>query len=261
MSKELAVNHSVSELERMADAIVQSKLFGISTKPQAVALMVVAQAEGKHPGSVASEYHIIQGRASLKADSMLARFQQAGGKVEWHDHTDEKVSATFSHPAGSSLKIEWDMARAKSAGLGGKDNWKKYPRQMLRARVISEGVRAVYPAVLQGMYTPEEVGDFGATPNITKEEVTAPEDVIEVVAQRVEEIEVEIVPDEVEPEWIAAMEEHLAPHEKKVNNFLRKKEQIGEGQTWRQVGNKAYRDRMLANTDKFLHNVLGGAAK
>jgi hypothetical protein len=37
------------------------------------------------------------------------------------------------------------MARAQKAQLGGKDMWKKYPRQMLRSRVVSEGVRTVYP--------------------------------------------------------------------------------------------------------------------
>jgi hypothetical protein len=150
----------VGDLQTMAGALAKSGLFGVKTADQALALMLVAQAEGRHPGSVASDYHIIQGRASLKSDAMLARFQQAGGRVEWHDHTNESVSATFSHPQGGSLRIDWDMARAKAAGLGAKDNWKSYPRQMLRARVISEGVRAVFPAVLNGMYTPEEVGEF-----------------------------------------------------------------------------------------------------
>ena len=153
---------ALGDMQVMASAIVKSGLFGMKTPDQALALMIVASAEGRHPGSVASDYHIIQGRASLKADSMLARFQQSGGRVEWHDHTNEKVSATFSHPAGGSLRIDWDMARAKAAGLGGKDNWRSYPRQMLRARVISEGVRATFPAVLNGMYTPEEVQEFDA---------------------------------------------------------------------------------------------------
>ncbi|MBK8184776.1 MAG: hypothetical protein IPK63_18615 [Candidatus Competibacteraceae bacterium] len=49
---------------------------------------------------------------------------------------------------------------AKRANLAGKDLWKQYPRAMLRARVISEGIRTVYPGVLSGMYTPEEVRDF-----------------------------------------------------------------------------------------------------
>ena len=149
-----------ADMERMASAIAGSGLFGMKTKEQALALMCVAQAEGRHPGSVANEYHIIQGRPALKADTMLARFQQAGGKVEWTSYTDEKVAAKFTHPSGGSVEIEWSMARARTAGLGSKEVWKAYPRQMLRARVISEGVRTVYPGVALGIYTPEEVQDF-----------------------------------------------------------------------------------------------------
>ena len=71
----------VTELEAMASHIVKSGLFGLKRQEEAVALMLVAQAEGRHPGTVAAEYHIIQGRPALKADAILARFQQAGGKV------------------------------------------------------------------------------------------------------------------------------------------------------------------------------------
>ena len=53
---------------------------------------------------------------------------------------------------------------AKNAGLSGKDTWKQYPRQMLRSRVISEGVRTMYPGVADGIYTPEEVQDFDTKP-------------------------------------------------------------------------------------------------
>lgn len=151
---------AVGELERMAQAISTSKLFGAMTTEQAMALMLVAQAEGLHPATAARDYHIIQGRPTLKADAMLARYLHSGGKVEWHEHTDQKVAATFSHTAGGSLRIEWDFARAKMAGLGSKDMWLKYPRQMLRARVISEGIRATNPAVAIGIYTPEEAQDF-----------------------------------------------------------------------------------------------------
>ncbi len=157
MSTELV---PIAALERMAQAVAASKLFGITNVEQALALMLVAQAEGLHPATAARDYHIIQGRPSLKADAMLARYLNSGGKVEWHEHTDAKVAATFTHPAGGSLRIEWDMARAKQAGLGGKDMWTKYPRQMLRARVISEGIRATNPAVATGIYTPEEVQDM-----------------------------------------------------------------------------------------------------
>ena len=114
----------------------------------------------------ARDYHIIEGKPSLKADAMLARFQQSGGKVGWVTMTDDAVVGVFSHPQGGEVTIDWTMARAKTAQLGGKGNWLKYPRQMLRARVISEGIRATYPACCVGVYTPEEVADFDDRPAV-----------------------------------------------------------------------------------------------
>jgi len=150
----------LSDVEKMAMAVAGSNLFGIKTKEQAIALMLVAQSEGLHPARAALEYHVINGKPSLKADAMLSRFQAAGGKVEWHDYTPEKVSATFSHPQGGSIRIEWTRKMADDAKLTNKDTWRQYPRQMLRARVISEGIRTVFPGVSVGIYTPEEVQDF-----------------------------------------------------------------------------------------------------
>lgn len=150
------------EMERMATAIAKSNLFGVKTVDQAVALMVIAQAEGRHPGSVANDYHIIQGRPSLKADTMLSRYLAAGGTVKWTSYTNEKVAAIFTHPQSGAIEVIWTMDMARSAGLAGKDNWKSFPRSMLRARVISEGVRTSYPGVSNGIYTPEEIGDLPA---------------------------------------------------------------------------------------------------
>lgn len=149
-------------LERAADYVVKSGLFGVRSREQAVALMLLAQAEGIHPMRAIQEYHIIQGRPAMRADAMLARFIAAGGKVVWHELSDEAAEATFKHPAGGEVRIRWDKERARKAGLLDKQgsNWQKYPRAMLRARVISEGIRTVYPNVIVGVYTPEEVQDF-----------------------------------------------------------------------------------------------------
>ena len=265
LTQQVNTQVALGDMQVMANAIVKSGLFGMKTPDQALALMIVATAEGRHPGSVASDYHIIQGRASLKSDSMLARFQQSGGRVEWHDHTNEKVSATFSHPAGGSLRIDWDMARAKAAGLGGKDNWRSYPRQMLRARVISEGVRATFPAVLNGMYTPEEVGEFDAprtAPRSVKAEpVVVVEQVIEapvvvepVAVPATPVIEADVV--SIDTSWADELEKRIFEHEPKVNAFLLAKGQIAEGQTFRDIADEGYRNRVLSNTPRFLDAVL-----
>jgi hypothetical protein len=144
----------------MAEAIAKSKLFGIQTGEQALALGLLCQAEGRHPAEAARDYHIINGKPSLKSEAMLARFQQAGGKVEWHDYTHEAVSGTFTHPQGGSLKVSWTIKDAERAGLTSNPTWRKFPRQMLKARCISEAVRGIFPGVLSGLYAPEEVQEF-----------------------------------------------------------------------------------------------------
>lgn len=146
-----------SQMEKMAVTVAKSGLFGMKTSEQALALMALAQAEGIHPMTAVRDYHIIQGRPSIKAETMLARFLAAGGKVEWHSYTDALADATFTHPTGGTVRVDWTMERAKTAGLTSKDVWKSYGRAMLRSRVISEGIRTVCPGVVQGVYSPEEL--------------------------------------------------------------------------------------------------------
>lgn len=180
MSDQLAVRHSVSDIERMAAAMAKSGLFGVKTADQALALMLIAQAEGIHPAAAVRKYHVIQGRAALKSDSMLSGFIARGGKVKWVERTDAAVEATFiSVGCPDGVTIRWTLDDAKRAGLLNKDNWWQYPRQMLTARVISEGVRAADPGVVEGVYTPEEISDYAtpvtAIPKFTKAEVVAPQ--------------------------------------------------------------------------------------
>lgn len=268
----------VGDMKQMALAIAKSGLFGMKTEEQALALMIVAQAEGRHPGSAAADYHIIQGRPSLKADTMLARFQRAGGKVEWHDYTDKLVCATFSHPNGGSLRVDWDTARARQANLNS-PTWRNYPRQMLRARVISEGIRAVYPAVLSGMYTPEEAESFTERPasgRVVDEPessdrdapvssapaaacaagtckdagVTAGETALPTSADPIPDIERE---EPADPE----LERVLAAHEAVVNGYLFGIGKIKHGQTFRSLSVTAldYRARILGNPVGFIQKA------
>jgi len=154
----------VDQVERMALAVAKSGLFGVKTPDQAMALMLIAQAEGLHPAIAATHYHVINGRPTLKADAMMARFQTAGGSVRWGEYTDKRVVGTFSHPQGGSVEIEWTLDMAMAAGLTKNPTWKSYPRQMLRARCISEGIRTVFPGVVVGTYTPEEAEDMAPQP-------------------------------------------------------------------------------------------------
>lgn len=149
------------QLSQMAQAMAGSGLFGVKTPQQALALMLVAQAQGIPAATACVDFDVIQGKPSMTARAMLARFQQAGGTIKWLEYSDAACEAEFSHErCPTPVKIRWTIADATRAGLAGKDNWKKFPRQMLSSRVMSEGVDRCYPAASGGFYPPEVVQDF-----------------------------------------------------------------------------------------------------
>ena len=151
-----------TQVESMATAVARSRLFkAFDTPERALVLMMIAQAEGYHPMQAMQRYDIIEGKPAKKGDAMMADFQARGGKVEWVKMSDTEVTGVFHAPGLiSPVSISWTLEMAARAGLAGKQTWKGYPRAMLRARVISEGIRTAMPGVVAGLYTPEEVQDF-----------------------------------------------------------------------------------------------------
>jgi hypothetical protein len=161
----------LEQMQTMANAVAKSGLFGAKTPEQALTIMMLAQAEGRHPMSAAKDYDIINGKPSKKAEAMLRDFLAAGGKVEWHKLTDEGAEATFSHPQGGSVKIGWDKARMLQAKISNAEMYSKYPRAMYRSRCVSEGVRTVFPSATGGMYVPDEVKAFEKAKDVSDAEV------------------------------------------------------------------------------------------
>ena len=161
-TQEIISNEQVSSLERIAAIIAKSGMGGFKTSEQATVAMLLALAEGIPLGRVIHEYHVINGRLSLRSECMLARFQKAGGTVEYLVHNDTEVSLTASHPKGGSLTVVWTIERARKAGLTSNPTWTKHPAAMLTARAVAEAVRAVYPACLSGILAEEEAEEVGA---------------------------------------------------------------------------------------------------
>ena len=154
-------NYSIAELETMSKKVAQSNFLGTRNESEIFTLFMIAQAEGKNPVQASMEYSIIQGKPALKSQATLIRFQKAGGKVTYLKRDDTECKIKFEHPQAGELTVSWTIETAQKAGLNtNRDNWKKYPRQMLAARCIAEGVRALYPACLDGLYLVEEVQDF-----------------------------------------------------------------------------------------------------
>jgi hypothetical protein len=156
---------SVGDVEVMAKHAAASRLFGMD-ESQAFTLMMLAQAKGIHPIQALERYHVIQNRPAMKADAMFADFQAAGGTVRWVERTNTAWEGIFTHPvqAPNGESIRFTIEDAKRAGLLDNKMWTKYPSNMLKARVISNGIRLILPGIVAGIYTPEEAVDFDDGP-------------------------------------------------------------------------------------------------
>jgi hypothetical protein len=67
--------------------------------------------------------------------------------------------------------VTW--AQMQLSGYTDKDNWKKYPKEMMRARCLVYGCRALFPEVLSGFYTDMEMNDVS---KVSEHEVDMTED-------------------------------------------------------------------------------------
>lgn len=167
-----SVPNAMEFIEKMGMSIAKSQMFGCQNPEQGMVLAAACLTENKSPVEIARKYHIIQGNLSKKSDAMLAEFRERGGKhnIIQRDSNAAEIELTMD---GNSIRFrfEWDEAQNESYVWGKadkegnkklKDNWAT-PRgrmQMLWARVVSDGVRAVCPEIVAGTYTPEEVQDF-----------------------------------------------------------------------------------------------------
>ncbi len=185
------------DMEKRARALHLSGFYGFKDANQYLALMLKAQAQGRHPDLVVDDYHFFSGKASPKADAVLTWHLASGGDVEWIKNSPEEVEAIFTGPErGNGLKrvtatVKWTIEDARKAGLTSKDNWKNYPEDQLTARVIGRGVKRTNPGCLRGerlleerMDAPEPVEaalESPASPTIPRASEMAAQEPVEAV--------------------------------------------------------------------------------
>lgn len=103
---------------------------------------------------------VARGKMTMSADLMGAVVRRAGHKVRLREDGDS-VTATLIRADDPDYEFTatWDKAKAQAAGLwGSRGPWQQYPRQMLRARAITEVCRQGASDALAGtVYAPEEM--------------------------------------------------------------------------------------------------------
>lgn len=156
------VIQSFDDVEKAARAMSASGFFPDSKQAaQAIVKVLAGREMGFGAFASMTGVAIIQGKPVVGANLTAAAIKQTG-KYNYRvtKHTDQECEITF-YESGQDVGVSrFTMEDAKAAGLTNKDNWKKYPRNMLFARAISNGQKWYAPDVYNGVtvYTPDEMG-------------------------------------------------------------------------------------------------------
>lgn len=167
------VKSSLTEIMSIGKAFAESGMFpDIKTAAQAVVKIQAGAEMGIPPFAAMSGIHIIQGKPTVGAGLMAANVK-GSGKYDYRvvESTDKICSIDFYQGKEKIGNSTFTEADAKKAGT---KNLDKFPKNMLFARAISNGVKWYTPDVFSGpVYVPEEM-EVPITEDVKHEVVLPP---------------------------------------------------------------------------------------
>jgi len=165
LSKDLQASDVLREPMQMAEVFSESGMFpDIKTQAEAVVKILAGKEMGLTPFESMNALYIVNGKLAL-VSNVMARIVKKSNKYDYKiDKLDnEECTISFFTINGEKEllgKSTFTRKDAAAAGIINKDVWKNYPRNMLFARALSNGVRWFCPDSACG-YSVEELNDLG----------------------------------------------------------------------------------------------------
>ena len=101
---------------------------------------------------------IINGRVVMWGKEVLARAKRAGYKVKYTEKSEIKVTVTLSKDREEHTET-YTIDKAKRAWLLSRDNWMKYPEEMLTHKAVARAIDNFCPEVLGGYSMAEDMDE------------------------------------------------------------------------------------------------------
>lgn len=158
MSNLILTGQAWLDLKEQATMAVKSGLLPVSvdTPEKAIIIALKGRELGLLPMQAFSSLDVIEGQPRLKSEAMLALIMKSGGDVKILKSTN-----TECHLVGTrgekKLEVTWTIEDAKTARLMANPSWQKYPKRMLTWRAVSEIAHLLFPDVIQGTHSNNEI--------------------------------------------------------------------------------------------------------
>jgi hypothetical protein len=156
-------------LQKVAVGLFKSGMFpNAKNEFGAFAIVEYGHELGIPPMMALKNINIISGQLACNAQLMLSMAMSRGVTYKVISETDKGATIEFKR-GDITYKATFDENDAKAAGLTGKDNWKKYARDMYFWRAAAKGIRRIAPDAVLGLYTKDEISSgeiVDATPKV-----------------------------------------------------------------------------------------------
>lgn len=145
------------QLWDLAETAVASGLMprAIQRPEQAFVMMMAGRELGLTAMQSLRSIHVVEGKPTLSADLMVALCRRSPecAWIRLVESTPERaVYEALRRGDPGPTRMAFTIEEARTAGLATKDNWKRYPAAMLRARCAAALCRAVFPDLMLGIY-------------------------------------------------------------------------------------------------------------
>jgi len=105
---------------------------------------------------------VIQGQVTLKVQTMISLVMAKDPKavIEYDIDQEKRIVKVTGKRGDNKYLSEWNWKRVEMLGLDTKDNYRKQPMTMMKARAVSDVIRTLWPDLLNGAYSTEEMQDL-----------------------------------------------------------------------------------------------------
>lgn len=165
-------NKEVMEIESLREPMSIGKIFAesgmfpdIKSQSQAVVKILAGKELGLSPFESMKNLYLVNGKLAIQSNA-LASLIKTSPKYDYKVDviTNEECKISFFEVVGDQKVLigvsEFSLKDAAKCGIVNKDPWKNYPRNMLFARALANGVRFYCPDAACGWHTQEEFEDL-----------------------------------------------------------------------------------------------------